>query len=168
MNRCLIVGLAIAGLPVGRVCADEKAPSYIKEVRPFLDKYCIQCHKTGMAKGGANLESYESIMKGGKGGRKLLVAGKPDESRLVTCTEGTAKPVMPPKKAKAKPSEKETAVLRDWVKAGAKDDTPKDAEVKDVSRKGAKTPSKDGEVVLVTSPLCGFAPLREISSKRDQ
>ena len=128
MIKCVrgVACFSVFLLCVGKTRADDTPPSYVKDVQPFLNKYCVQCHKTGMAKGGANLESYASIMKGGKNGRKLLVAGKPDESRIVTCTEGTTKPVMPPKKAKAKPADKEAAVLRDWVKAGAKDDTPQD------------------------------------------
>ena len=73
-------------------------------------------------------------MKGGKNGRKLLVAGKPDESRIVTTTEGKARPAMPPKKAKAHPNEKETAVLRAWIAAGAKDDTPTDARIEPLPR----------------------------------
>jgi len=130
MIRPSIVAVVALVLAASHARADEKAPSYVKEVRPFLNKYCVECHKTGQKKGGANLESYESIRKGGKNGRALLVAGKPDESRIVTCTEGTSKPVMPPKKAKAKPTDKEVAMLRAWVAAGAKDDTPADTRLK--------------------------------------
>jgi len=126
MIRPSIVAVVALVLAASHARADEKAPSYVKDIRPFLNKYCVECHKTGQKKGGANLESYESIKKGGKNGRALLVAGKPNESRIVTCTEGTSKPVMPPKKAKAKPGDKEVAMLRAWVAAGAKDDTPAD------------------------------------------
>jgi hypothetical protein len=127
MNRFRIVlGLAAGLLCSAHAFAQEEAakPSYTKDIRPMLNKYCVECHRGGNVKGGANLESYESIMKGGRKGRVLLAPGKPDESRLVTTTEGKARPFMPPKNAKAKPSDKEIAMLRAWVAGGAKDDTP--------------------------------------------
>jgi hypothetical protein len=104
--------------------AQDTPPSYMKDIRPFLNKYCVECHKTTNAKAGLNLESYEGILKGSKKGRKVLVAGRPDESRIVTTTEGKSRPIMPPRNAKQKPGEKEVAMLRAWVVAGAKDDTP--------------------------------------------
>ena len=131
MNRRLMaVSLAVLLVCCVRASAQDAAPSYVMHIRPFLNRYCVECHKTGTAKGGANLESYASIMKGGKKGRTLLVAGKPDDSRIVTTTEGAARPTMPPRKAKAHPTEKEVALLRAWVKAGAKDDTPADTEAR--------------------------------------
>ena len=102
-----------------------QVPSYTKEVRPFLDKYCIECHQGKKAKAGVNLESFQSIMKGSKKGRKIVVAGQADKSRLVTCVEGTGGKKMPPKKATNQPTDKEIKMLREWVNGGAKDDTPK-------------------------------------------
>src|SRR5437764_1158670 len=125
MNRRSLTACVVATLLcAGPLWAQDKAPSYVKDVRPFLNKYCVECHKTGNAKSGLNLESYESIKKGGRNGRKALVSGEPDRSRLVTTTEGKARPAMPPKNAKLKPTDKETAILRAWIAAGAKDDTP--------------------------------------------
>jgi Planctomycete cytochrome C len=120
------LALALAALTLGAVrCrAQDAVSSYVKDIRPFLDKYCVQCHKSTNAKAGLNLESYQSMLKGSKKGRKALVAGKPDESRLVTTTEGKSRPIMPPRNAKLKPTEKEVAQLRAWVAAGARDDTP--------------------------------------------
>jgi hypothetical protein len=108
----------------GAACAQDASPSYLKEIQPFLAKYCVQCHKSGNAKAGIVLDSYEGVIKGGRKGRKLVVAGQPDDSRLVTTTEGNARPTMPPRNAKVRPTDKEIALLRAWVAAGAKDDTP--------------------------------------------
>jgi hypothetical protein len=138
------VGLAVVLCGTGQAFAQDKAPSYTKDVRPFLNAYCVECHRSGNVKGGANLESYESIMKGGKKGRKLLVAGQPDDSRIVTTTEGKARPNMPPRTAKKKPADKEIAVLRAWVAAGAKDDTPAGARL--------EAPPAVAEPVLLASP----------------
>jgi uncharacterized membrane protein len=105
--------------------AQDAAPSYTKDVRPFLTKYCTECHKSTNAKAGLNLDSYEAILKGAKK-RKVLVVGRADESRLVTTVEGKARPLMPPRN-KLKPTDQEVAMLRAWVAAGAKDDTVKGA-----------------------------------------
>src|ERR1022692_3408974 len=100
-----------------------QAPSYAKDVRPFLDKYCVECHQGNKAKAGVKLDSFESIMKGSKKGRKIVVAGEADKSQLVTCVEGTGGKKMPPKKAAKQPTAKESSMLRDWLNGGAKDDT---------------------------------------------
>src|SRR5262249_41463604 len=116
MMRLLVASAAML-LSTGPLFAQD-AVSYMKDVRPFLNKYCVECHKSGNAKGGANFESFEAIMKGGKKGRKLLIPGDADASRLVTTTEGKSRPVMPPPKAKVHPTPKEVTVLRAWVKDG--------------------------------------------------
>src|SRR5205085_7447950 len=70
MHRCRIgVCLAAGLLCSGRALAQDAAPSYMKDIRPFLSKYCMECHKTGTAKGGLNLDSYENMLKPGKKGR---------------------------------------------------------------------------------------------------
>ena len=78
MLRCIrgVICVGALLLCAGRTWADDAPPSYVKDVRPLLNKYCVDCHKTGMKKGGANLESYESIMKGGKNGAVVVILGK--------------------------------------------------------------------------------------------
>jgi len=59
-----------------------------------------------------------------KKGRKgtLVVPEKPDESRLLLTMGGKGKQ-MPPRN-KPQPTADEIAKVREWVKAGARDDTP--------------------------------------------
>ncbi len=102
-----------------------QVPSYTNDVRPILNKYCVECHQGNKSKAAVNLESYESLMKGSKKGRKTVVPDQPDKSRLVMSVEGKSGHKMPPKKASAQPTPKEIAVLRAWVEGGAKDDTSK-------------------------------------------
>jgi mono/diheme cytochrome c family protein len=104
-----------------------QAPSYTNDVRPFMDKYCVECHQGNKAKAGVKLDSFESIMKGSKKGRKIVVEGEADKSQLVTCVEGTGGKKMPPKKAAKQPTDKEIKMLREWVNGGAKDDTAKES-----------------------------------------
>src|SRR5262249_26023573 len=78
------------------------------------------CHSGAEPKGGLILDTYQALQKGSDNG-PVLVAGKPDESRIVQLVEGKEKLVMPPKKAK-QPKPEERSLLRTWVAAGAKDD----------------------------------------------
>jgi Tol biopolymer transport system component len=96
-------------------------PSYARGVRPFLARYCLECHNATTTKGDLNLETVKTLMQGSKDG-VVVVPGKPDESRLVMMPERKLKPAMPPSKAK-QPTSAEVAVLRAWVAAGAKDDS---------------------------------------------
>src|SRR5262245_288309 len=101
--------------------AAQQPPSYARQVRPLFAKYCLECHNAKESKGDLNLETFPSLMKGGKSG-PVVVPGKPDESLLVLLPEGKEKPPMPPKTAR-QPKPNEITVLRAWVAAGAKDDS---------------------------------------------
>jgi hypothetical protein len=96
-------------------------PSYARDVRPVLAKYCYECHNQKTLKGKLNLETFAGLMKGSSSG-EVVVPGKADASPLVLLVEGKDTPKMPPKEAR-QPKAKEIAVLRTWVAAGAKDDS---------------------------------------------
>jgi WD40 repeat protein len=99
----------------------QQPPSYAKDIKPFIARYCLECHTGEEPNGGLNLESFKTLMEGGGRG-KAIVPGQPDKSPLVLQVEGKAKPFMPPKKAK-QPKREEIALVRAWVAAGAKDDS---------------------------------------------
>jgi hypothetical protein len=97
------------------------AQSYSKDIRPFLVKYCLECHAGKDAKAGLSLESHKLLMDGADGG-PVLTPGKPDASRLVLLIEHKDKPSMPPPKAKFQPTKAEIKLVRAWVAGGAMDD----------------------------------------------
>jgi WD40 repeat protein len=106
----------------GLACAE--APSYSHQIRPFLARYCVECHNVEKLKGGLNVESFASLMLGGDSG-PVVVAGNADQSPLILQVEGKAKPAMPPKKA-PQPKPDEVRLLRAWVAAGAMNDSSRD------------------------------------------
>jgi hypothetical protein len=114
----LVAGSGLAG-------AADDPPSFVKDVKPFLKTYCMDCHSGARAKGGYNVESLENLLKKGRGGAALVVAEKPDDSRLVQSVTGKTRRAMPPKN-KPQPKADEVDKVRAWIKAGAKDDTPAD------------------------------------------
>ena len=96
-------------------------PSYTKDVKPFLTKYCADCHTAKEAKAGFNFDTFAGLTKSGKKGA-AVVPEKPEKSLLLLTMTGGAK-AMPPKKAANKPTKAEIDMIRDWIKSGAKDDS---------------------------------------------
>jgi hypothetical protein len=115
------LSLAVFLVGTGTAWAADDAPSYTTDIKPFLTKYCMSCHNDARPKAGYSVETFADLAKNGKRGA-LVVPEKPDESRLLLSLAGKGKP-MPPRKT-AQPKEDEVAKVRDWVKGGAKDDTP--------------------------------------------
>ena len=165
--KLLLVAVAI--LMAVAVASAAEPPSYSKQVRPFLSRYCLQCHNAKEGEGGLNLESYAALLEGGQHG-PVLVAGKADESRMVGMVEGKMKPTMPPKKATRRPTPEEVVVLRAWIDAGAKDDGGK--VVVELPEIKPRTPAAapvaalayrpDGAKGGVTPPLLAAAGWREV------
>jgi hypothetical protein len=99
----------------------DQPPSYARQVKPFIARYCLECHSGEEPRGKLSLENVKAMLKGGGNG-VVLIPGKPDVSWIVTQVEHKRKPFMPPKKER-QPKASEIAVLRAWVLAGAKDDS---------------------------------------------
>jgi hypothetical protein len=118
-SAAVIVGaLAWAG---AAKAADDPSPSFGKDVKPFLNKYCMNCHSGPRARAGYSVESLTSLTRDGKKG-PLVVPEKPDDSELLLTLTGKGK-AMPPRKA-PQPKAEEIAKVKAWVEAGAKDDPP--------------------------------------------
>ncbi|MBN9119103.1 MAG: PSD1 domain-containing protein [Planctomycetes bacterium] len=87
-----------------------------RDVRPILSNNCFQCHgpdeKTRKAK--LRLDTPD-------GAATAIVAGKPDQSELVTRLTATPddESVMPPAKTGKKLTAREVEIMKQWVKEGA-------------------------------------------------
>ena len=92
------------------------------EIRGILQARCVACHGADQKKGGLDLRTNASRLKGGKSG-PALVAGKPDESLMLKrIVAGT----MPPDKGAKElaielPTDAETQKMRAWIAGGAPD-----------------------------------------------
>ncbi len=120
--------LAFAAAPVLSLAAGAFAqapPDFQRDIRPILSNNCFHCHGPDEKerKGGEHgyrLDTLEGAFAD-LGGYKAIIPGKPEESelfkRVTTKDEDDA---MPPRKSGKKLTEKETALLREWIKSGAK------------------------------------------------
>jgi WD40 repeat protein len=116
-----LIVLAIAS--VEKSFADPGPPSeisYRQSVWPVLKRHCWGCHSSTKAEGGLKLDTVADMLQGGDGGPSFQ-PGKPDESLLVKMVAGPM-PEMP--KDRPPLSVEKIDVLKRWIAAGAKDDSP--------------------------------------------
>jgi hypothetical protein len=133
MHRMVLVVLLVpsfAGLVGAGKTQGEGAPGFKTDVQPILQKYCMPCHAAeSFNPSELSLDDHALLMKGGEHGA-AVVPGKPEESLLVKKVLadppfGKQMPVQKRRKSAEKPvqlSEEEVQVLRDWIKAGARND----------------------------------------------
>jgi mono/diheme cytochrome c family protein len=105
------------------VSADEDAAKpefYTTRVKPILDENCARCHGGINRRGGLNLDTRESLLKGGRDGA-VVVPGHPESSLLVKLIrhEGPADDPMPMPPKRPKLSDADIAIVTAWIKAGA-------------------------------------------------
>lgn len=97
------------------------APSFHSDVKPLLDKHCAGCHQPSTKSAGLDLTTYSDFKKGGRRGA-AFVEGDAEESVVVKYLVAALQPRMP--LAKPALSNEEINIFREWIKSGAKDDTP--------------------------------------------
>lgn len=88
-----------------------------KTVRPVLVEHCYRCHSDRQQKGGIRLDGPTHLTSDGDGAGPLVVAGDPEQSRLIQVLRYTEEPKMPPA---GKLPEEAIAALTTWVKKGAR------------------------------------------------
>src|SRR6516162_5886413 len=124
-RKTWFAGFVVFALASTLVPAQEKNrpdPAAIEffesKIRPVLSEHCYRCHSSTAKKlkGKLLLDSREGILKGGESG-PVIVAGKPEKSRLIQAIRYADVDLsMPPN---AKLSDAVIADLTKWVKMGA-------------------------------------------------
>jgi WD40 repeat protein len=93
-----------------------------REILPILRKKCLACHNGTDAESDLVLETPETILKGGLEG-PAVVAGAPDESRMLALASARSEPAMPPEDNDAgaeRLTSEELGLLKIWIEQGAK------------------------------------------------
>jgi len=109
---------AVAVRPLDK--AEARSISYRRQIQPLLASRCGQCHAGAAPSGRFSVASVALILRGGVRGRDVAV-GRPDESVLVQYVRGLKTPRMPMSGPAL--SVDEVHLLREWVLAGAHDDS---------------------------------------------
>ena len=133
--------------------ADEKAEQlFVRRIAPLFHEKCLACHGKDEAKikGGLDMRTAASTLKGGDSEKPGLVAGKPEGSPLylaVTRKHDDWEP-MPPKEAD-KLSSEQIGWIKDWIAGGAP--WPDDARVQVVAKANETAWSAEDGVVMKTA-----------------
>lgn len=113
--------------PLKRILAPSAVAShpnsfFARHIYPILDTKCVACHGTNKEQGGLRLDSYESLMAGGKDG--IVIAPRnPDGSLLLKkVTLPPNDPHFMPAEGRAPLTPEEITRIRAWVLQGASPD----------------------------------------------
>ena len=113
----LLAGFAAAG-------AGAADPGYSADIRPILQRNCQGCHQPNLKSSGLDVTTFEALKAGGKQGSPTQ-GGDPARSLIVRYITGDAKPQMP--LGQPPLAAEQIDLVRRWIAAGAKDDTPPEA-----------------------------------------
>ena len=95
---------------------------FARHINTVLDTKCVACHGTNKEQGGLRLDSYESLMAGGKDGI-VITPRNPDGSLLLKkVTLPPTDPHFMPAEGRAPLTPDEIARIRAWVLQGASPD----------------------------------------------
>lgn len=117
MRSCKLTATIAGALCWFAASLSAADPSYFREIRPVLQRNCQGCHQPNLKSSDLDLTTYEGLSAGGKHG--------PGSSVIAKYLSGEMKPQMPLGQPPLAPAEIE--LVRNWVAAGAKDDTPPEA-----------------------------------------
>jgi WD40 repeat protein len=113
------IALATGLMVVPLLGADD--PSYVRDVRPILDKSCTSCHQPASKQSELDLTTYAGFQAGGKRG-PILVAGSPNQSLIMQFITGALTPAMP--FGQPPLDANDISTIRAWIASGARDDSP--------------------------------------------
>ena len=100
-----------------------EGPSYLRDVRPILDRNCTSCHQPASKQSELDLTTYARFQAGGKRG-PAFVPGSPEHSLVIQFITAAQEPSMP--FGQPPLDANDVSTIREWIKSGARDDSPSD------------------------------------------
>jgi WD40 repeat protein len=112
--------------------ADEPARplegvSYYRDVRRLFQQHCQGCHQPAKPQGGYVMTSHADLLKAGDRGQPGIIPGQPMKSLLVEQILPKDGKKAPMPKGKDPLTQQEIELIKKWIAAGARDDTPRTA-----------------------------------------
>ena len=102
--------------------------SFYKDIRPIFQMHCYGCHQGAKQGGQYVMTDFAKLLAGGETGSRAVVPGDVENSylyELIVPEDGEAE--MPRDASPLK--QKEIQLIERWIREGAKNDTPKNANV---------------------------------------
>src|SRR5579862_9709774 len=114
---CCLTSSIEAALTPDQINALPSAAShridFASEVKPIFEASCIKCHGRGRHSGGFQIDTRESLLKGGDSGEAASV-GNSATSTIIALVAGVDPDAVMPKKGKHLTTN-EVAILRAWI-----------------------------------------------------
>jgi len=115
LNNRFSPGFLAAALLLRFLATAAADDQFREKVAPLLERKCLNCHNSKDHKGDFALQTAEQLLASG-----VLVAGKPEESHLLSLLVPESPDTLPSMPKDGAPLTKdEVAVLRDWISSGA-------------------------------------------------
>ncbi|HUR46126.1 MAG TPA: DUF1549 domain-containing protein [Candidatus Saccharimonadales bacterium] len=121
----LSLALAICPMAEAKLSPEQKTKvppastekvEFARDIQPILQNGCVKCHGRGKAKGGFQIDTRETFLKGGDSGA-VAIAGKSEDSLLIEMVSGLdPENVMPQKGSRL--SATQVGLLRAWIDKG--------------------------------------------------
>lgn len=116
----ILVSIAFVAAPL---TANENSPQatkidFVRQVQPILAKHCYACHGPDKAEGGLRFVDQESAFAEADSGEHAIVPGQAEASMMLARVTADDDERMPPEGDGL--SDKQIAILRRWIKQGAK------------------------------------------------
>jgi len=120
--RSSLMSAMLALFAFARLVAAPAPVDFAAKIAPLFEEHCIDCHSADDPDGELSLETFESLLKGGKT-EKAIMPGNAQDSLLVKFLEGRSgkegkNKFMPPGKKEHLKAD-EIALIRQWIDAGA-------------------------------------------------
>jgi len=104
--------------------AAKKDLTYAKDIKPILEKACLNCHGPEKPKSKYRVDSREAIIKGGDSEEAAIIPGKSEKSPLILYAADLVVDMeMPPTDKREKYpawTKEQIALVRAWIDQGAK------------------------------------------------
>jgi WD40 repeat protein len=150
--------LTLLSLCLGSAGAAPAPVSFRAQIAPIFLEQCQPCHGAAEQKGGYRLDTFEFLSRNEDASDPVLVAGKPETSRLYTSIVTAEPDERMPKKAPPLPVE-QAELVRRWIAEGATfDGSDANASLVEIipARTHPKAPDTYAQPLPVTA-LC-FSP----------
>jgi mono/diheme cytochrome c family protein len=114
----LLTSIQAGPLSLPAPAVRERTVDFGRDIQPIFIKRCYECHGPDKQKSDLRLDRKEAMLRGGKSGKPILVAGKSQESQIIArvMSQDTDE-LMPPKGDRL--TTEQVALLRAWIDQGA-------------------------------------------------
>jgi mono/diheme cytochrome c family protein len=89
---------------------------FTRDIKPIFEASCVKCHGRGRAKGGFQIDTRETLLRGGDSG-PAAIAHKSQESLLIELVSGVDPDNVMPRKG-SRLSAAQVGLLRAWIDQG--------------------------------------------------